>query len=329
MRNRNWCTLFGANLFVLILLGSLFVLASAAVLIAVASGHLTVEGLGSLDGFSFLLLTSVLEILYMGVPLLLFIFLGCPDRDLLKLSKPRISEMALSIGMAFGVFGVIVFLEILTAMLFQSQGSALSGIDLSIESGTQLWLWIPAIAVIPAFLEEFVFRGIVMGIYERHMRPLWAIILSGTAFGLLHMQFSLFYLYIGIGVILGWVVYRSRSVWVGVVFHFVYNSLAVLLSYFQTRHPFLFDYRLGLSTLMEGRMHTAFGAWGVIAAMSAVIFTLCLLAFNRRTRGRAAPQADYPRHPFVDWVPLAITLSGLGLLGVLSLLAVFLLPGLV
>lgn len=324
---QNWGTLFGANLLILILLGSLFVLACVVVLIAVGSGYITVEGIGHIDGASVGLLVAGMETLYMGAPLLIFLRFGRPDREVLKLSKPRLSEIALSMGMAFGVFGALVFLEMLTAMLFRSQGSSLGGLDISVNTGMQLWIWIPAVAIIPALLEEFVFRGIVLGIYEKHMPPWRAVILSGIAFGLLHMQFSLFYLYIGIGIVLGWVVYRSRSVWVGVAFHLVYNSLAVLLSYFQTAYPFLFDHRLGLAALMGGRMHSAFSTWSMIAAVSAAVFALCLMAFNRRTRGRVVPKADYPRHPFVDWVPLFITLSILGLLGVFSLFAVFILPG--
>jgi uncharacterized protein len=325
---RNWCTLFGANLLVLTLLGGLFALCCIVMLIAVATGYLTLNGLGSLDSLPLVLLMGCLEILYMGIPLLLFTRVGRPGREVLKLTKPQLAEMGLSIGMAFGVFGTVVFLEILTAMLFQSQGTSLEGIDLSITSGIQLLLWIPVIAVIPAFLEEFVFRGIVLGIYERHMRPRWAILLSGVVFGLIHLQFSLFYLYIGIGIILGWVVYRSRSIWVGVVFHFVYNSLVVLFSFSQGAYPYLFDYRLGLSSLMDGRMHSGFSFWGGVAILSAAVFVLCLLAFNLSTQGRVAPKASYPRHPFVDWVPLAITLVILGLLGGFSLFAAFLLPGL-
>ena len=326
MQKRNRGTLFGVNLFVLILLGSLFVLTAAVVLIAVASGYLSIDGFPSIDGPSFILLASLMEILYMGVPLLIYMIVGRPGREVWKLSRPRPSEIGLAIGMAFGILGVLVFLEMLTAMFLQPQGALLGGLDISIDSGIQLLLWIPAIAIIPAFLEEFIFRGIVLGIYERHMRPRWAIILSGTAFGLLHMQFSLFYLYIGIGIILGWVVYRSRSIWIGILLHFAYNSLVVLLSYFQAAYPLLFDHRLGLSDLMQGRMHPAFGIWGAIAALSAAVFVLCLLAFNRRTRGRVTPRTDYPRRPFVDWVPLVITLSGLGLLGGFSLLIAFVLP---
>ena len=223
--------------------------------------------------------------------------------------------MGLSIGMAFGMFGIVLILEILTAMLFRSQGSALNGVNLTIESGGHLWIWIPAVAVIPAFLEEFVFRGIVLGIYEKHMRPLWAVILSGIVFGLMHMQFSLFYLYIGIGVILGWIAYRSRSVWAGVVFHLVYNSLAVLISYFQTAYPAFFDSQLGLSPLMDGRMHPAFGVWIGFAALSAAVFILCLLAFNRSTKGRTAPQTNYPPSPLRGLGPPGHHIGRTGLAG--------------
>ena len=86
-KNRNWCTLFGVNLLVLILLGALFVLCCAVLLIAVATGYITLEGLSSIDSLPILLLAAGMEILYMGVPLLAFILLGRPGREVLKLAK--------------------------------------------------------------------------------------------------------------------------------------------------------------------------------------------------------------------------------------------------
>jgi membrane protease YdiL (CAAX protease family) len=324
---RNWCTFFGANLFVLTLYGLMVLLICGSTLLAML---LAAGGVGSdltdIGGIPLALILAIAEALMIGAPVVVFIAAGRPGKSLLKINKPRVSEMLLSFGMAVGGFGVFTFLGILMRMLLTSHNIPQDGFGISFSNGWELAVWIASLGVIPAFMEEFAFRGVVLGVYERHMRPFWAILLSAVLFGVLHLRVAFFYFYIGIGVILGWTVYRSRSIWPGILIHFTHNTLVVVLGYLQGVFPYLFNTRLGLSALMSGAYHSALGAWALFAAASLCIFFACAYAFAHMTKGRTPPVERHVPRPFVDWTPLVVILAGLAILLCLTLFSALLLP---
>lgn len=320
---RNWATFYGANLFVLILYGFMIILIVCAAVFGMTLAADGAEGLTDMGG-ALILIIAVGEALVIGVPVLVFIAVGRPDSTLVKLARPRVPEMLLSFGMAAGGFGVFLFLQILTQQALSSLKLPVQGLDISVSTGWELLAWIASLGILPAVTEEFAFRGIVLGIYERHLRPFWAILLSATLFGVLHMQVAFFYFYIGLGVILGWAVYRSRSIWPGILIHFTQNSLAVLLDYVQKVHPG-FLIRLGLPETGGDFL----GSWGLVAAVSLLIFLLCLFSFARLTKGRALVSEKPVSSPFADWSPLLAIGIGLILLIGLTLLGVFLLSAII
>ena len=90
-------------------------------------------------------------------------------------------------------------------------------------------------ALIPAVCEEFAFRGFILSGLERQHRTRSAILLSALMFGFLHVLLSLFQQLFNatlLGIVLGLLAVRSRSIWPGILFHFLNNSLAVSQGYF-------------------------------------------------------------------------------------------------
>ena len=90
------------------------------------------------------------------------------------------------------------------------------------------WLVLLAIAVTPAFCEEFLFRGFVLSAFDRPGRRRLAVVLSAIAFGAVHMiPQQVFYATL-LGLVLGLLAIRSGSIWPGLVFHLTFNGIAVL-----------------------------------------------------------------------------------------------------
>lgn len=316
MRKHNtWVSFYGANLFVLILYGLMILLLVCSVAFGSSMAAQGAENLTDIGGTPLIFLMTIGEALVIGVPVAVFIAVGRPGKSTLKLARPRISEMLLTFGMAAGGYGVFMFLQILTQMALSSLGLPQQGLNISISTGWELAVWVAVLGILPAVAEEFAFRGVVLGIYERHLRPFWAILLSGILFGALHMQVAFFYFYIGLGIILGWVVYRSRSLWTGILYHFTHNTLAVVLSYLAQTYADSADQ--AASSVLGS---TALGPWGIIAAVSLVIFLGCFFPFARLTRGRAPLSEKPARIPLVDWSPALVIGIGLVLLVGLSLL---------
>ncbi|MEM9329398.1 MAG: type II CAAX endopeptidase family protein, partial [Bacteroidota bacterium] len=77
-----------------------------------------------------------------------------------------------------------------------------------------------------AFLEEYIFRGIVLRGFLKNYPPGKAILWSAAFFGIFHFNpWQLFAAFV-IGVYMGWLYYRTQSLWPCIFVHFVNNSLA-------------------------------------------------------------------------------------------------------
>ncbi len=84
-----------------------------------------------------------------------------------------------------------------------------------------------AFAVLPAVTEEFLFRGIVIGEYERYGASI-AVVMSAVMFAMSHFSFARFPVYFFSGIVLSGVTYATRSVVASVCIHAL-NNAAVLL----------------------------------------------------------------------------------------------------
>jgi membrane protease YdiL (CAAX protease family) len=76
------------------------------------------------------------------------------------------------------------------------------------------------------------FRGVILRSFEREL-PTWvAITLTGTLFGLYHLRLTQALPLILLGILITWLAWRTRSLWVVVVVHFVNNAVSVLFASF-------------------------------------------------------------------------------------------------
>ena len=91
-----------------------------------------------------------------------------------------------------------------------------------------LWLVLLAFAATPAICEELAFRGFLLSGFRRSGKVGLAVALSSLTFGIIHMIPQQVFNAALLGVVLGIMCVRSRSLLPGVAFHFVYNALAVL-----------------------------------------------------------------------------------------------------
>lgn len=84
------------------------------------------------------------------------------------------------------------------------------------------------VAVVPSFVEEFYFRGLVQTLFRKAWTPLGGAIVSGILFGLFHLNpFDAVGL-MALGVFFGYTRYRSASLVPPILLHFLNNFLAVV-----------------------------------------------------------------------------------------------------
>jgi membrane protease YdiL (CAAX protease family) len=88
------------------------------------------------------------------------------------------------------------------------------------------------VAVIPALGEEFLFRGVFQRIFTNWTRnPHWGIFISAFFFSLIHMEFYGFVQRLLLGMMFGYFLLWSGSIWLPVLAHFINNVVAVVLFY--------------------------------------------------------------------------------------------------
>ncbi len=103
-------------------------------------------------------------------------------------------------------------------------------IDEAFSTAPNWWVLLLLMAVLPAFCEEIAFRGFVLSGLRHVGHKWWAIGLSAVAFGMVH---SIFQQQIGaalVGLVLGYLAVQTGSLLLCMLFHAIYNGLALYLS---------------------------------------------------------------------------------------------------
>jgi uncharacterized protein len=101
----------------------------------------------------------------------------------------------------------------------------------SAQADGALWLLVIAFCIAAPMSEEFFARGFLYrGWSASFLRPTGAIVLSSLAWTALHLQYDWFFFgeVFSIGLLLGYLRYRSNSTWLTVVVHGVNNLAATL-----------------------------------------------------------------------------------------------------
>jgi sodium transport system permease protein len=92
------------------------------------------------------------------------------------------------------------------------------------------WGLVLVIALLPAVCEELAFRGFILSGFRHLGHPWRAIILSAVFFGVTHGILQQSLITCLVGVVIAFVAVHCGSIWPGMVFHFLHNTLAVAMS---------------------------------------------------------------------------------------------------
>ena len=145
-------------------------------------------------------------------------------------TKPKYLNWAVAIviGIAMPMFlnPIISLWEQLLALM----GIKISGLNIPFSTGLDLALAILVMGLLPAFCEEMLFRGGVLnGLRDKGV---WfAVLYSAMCFALMHGNLQQLPYTFVLGLVIGYVVYYTRSVWLGVLIH-ACNNTTVLVAGF-------------------------------------------------------------------------------------------------
>lgn len=96
-----------------------------------------------------------------------------------------------------------------------------------------------SIAVMAPLVEELLFRGAIQGhLLKQGMKPASAILIASAVFGIIHMNPVQIPFAFALGLIFGWLYYRTGSVVPGIIGHFINNSIACFQMATTTKEEF-------------------------------------------------------------------------------------------
>ncbi len=83
-------------------------------------------------------------------------------------------------------------------------------------------------ALSPAICEEVVFRGFLLSSFRGRTSGAVAVVVTALLFGLFHLSIYRLIGTTALGLVMGWIVWHTRSIWPAVLFHFLNNATSIL-----------------------------------------------------------------------------------------------------
>jgi membrane protease YdiL (CAAX protease family) len=136
------------------------------------------------------------------------------------------------VGIAIGlIILVLIGGQLLEPLLHAGDKQGLEPDEWRPDRATAFWLNVLVASTIVPFAEELFFRGVGVRVWLP-LGAVAAVVITALAFGLAHGILVALPILVPFALVLGWVRWRSDSVWPGVIAHGFYNGSALIVLYF-------------------------------------------------------------------------------------------------
>ncbi len=184
-------------------------------------------------GFDPALGTIIAQVGTILLPVLLFLALTRePAHELLNLRRLEFASGIKSFLIGLMCWPMVAFLSILALILVGLLQPDYPGSSNSMTSqGGSPWLVFLGVVLVAPLCEELLFRGVLLSTYQNRLaaHSIWMV---GILFAFLHPNLSQVFGSLFVGIVAGWLAYRTRSLWAGVMLHagtnFVGGALILL-----------------------------------------------------------------------------------------------------
>ena len=137
-----------------------------------------------------------------------------------------------------------------------------SGGSFETGSNPSVIVYFLTVAILPAFVEEFAFRGVIMGVLKP-FSPALAILISSAAFALMHGNFVQLPFTFCCGLVFAYIDIKTNSLLPSIIIHFLNNGLSVLA-----------DILISYGILSEYMANALYGAIFAFTGVLAFIFIM-------------------------------------------------------
>jgi membrane protease YdiL (CAAX protease family) len=223
----------GLVILVVVLLSFLF---TGVVLTLMATGVLSAESMGlddlGMGNTRYLLMYAGVYTASMGIPALVGCLMFRRSPFPLFASK-RVPFGRVIATLLIGMGGCIAanIVASIVATFLESYGIPLPESPSFMEATPLSFvLNLLVLAVLPALLEEMIFRVCILGALRKY-GDTFAIVVSALLFGFIHGGLSQSVFAVIVGLVLGYFVVTTGNVWLAVIIHFLNNAMSVVLEF--------------------------------------------------------------------------------------------------
>jgi sodium transport system permease protein len=170
--------------------------------------------------------------------LLMAMMLNLRPREALRLRWPKARELGLAAFLAVlllpplaaGTVAIFKYFPHMTRLLEERQPllHELRSLHEGLELDQNFLPLLLSFALLPAICEEIAFRGFILTGLERRFRPRAAVVVCSFLFALSHMNVFQFVPTFFLGIVLGLLTIRSKSLLPAMLFHFLHDSVLLV-----------------------------------------------------------------------------------------------------
>lgn len=175
---------------------------------------------------------AITQVMIICLPFLFAYYIKTDFKKTFSLQKVNLKQILGGILIWMGGFVLINLITQITLYLFPQNMEVAEALTDAIIIKDNLVLNLAIVALMPAICEEIFFRGFIFTSFKGKSSSKIAIITSGIFFGFMHMDFLRIIPTSILGIIFAYTVYKSESIFIAMILHFINNSIAVLVSHY-------------------------------------------------------------------------------------------------
>jgi len=210
------------------------------------------------------------EYVFILLPVLLFALIQRRDfTKIFRLNGMNFQSLIIVIAISFLMQPFLMLISEAASLLLGDQLGAM--MDMGPKYSFMMNMF--ALAITPAICEEALMRGVILDGYG-DVSIKKAAIMNGVLFGMFHMNFHQFSYTFFMGIVLAYVVYITKSIWAGIIIHFINNATSV----------FMMSLSQSTASTAAAANNGQDNSWIVFTIIALVGFALVILLIKRLTK---------------------------------------------
>lgn len=198
-------------------------------------------------------------------------------KEAFRFNKPGLVPMLLVTVISIPAYFVAAMLNNVLVYFLQFIGDLPAQPVPVPQNLSELAVGILIIAVAPGICEEIMHRGLLLRAYEKR-GSYKAVVIVSIYFGIFHFDITNFFGPVFLGLIIGYYVIRTNSIFVGMLAHFLNNTIAEILQYYYREQTPPDKLSVAWTDLQ----------WLLLVGFAGLIVTaVLLLVFKNVTEGKA------------------------------------------